>query len=115
MTLDEYEARFPSIAPQRAHANTDELRHLSAEDSVRVLGDPPAEADERHVPQSSGDLGCHLWVFYSRSVPYVLETAAVTPRLQTGRVKHTNLTAVHYCIKQSLLSQLFAFLNKDHH
>lgn len=44
------------------------------------------------VPKKKGDPGCHLWVFTANERPYILELAQVVPALQSGRVKHSNLT-----------------------
>ncbi len=92
MTLDEFLARYPPRPPARQPANDDELRKLTSADGIRWLMHPPVEAEEQAVPTRSGDPGCHLWVIDTTGVPYVLELAQVTPPLQSGRAKHSNLT-----------------------
>jgi hypothetical protein len=51
-----------------------------------------APASDRSVPKKKGDPGCHLWVFTASDRPYILEVAKVAPELESGRVKHSNLT-----------------------
>ena len=94
MKLDEFRGRFPPHAPRRAPANEDELRRLEESDGVRLVGAPPLDVPEeyRRVPEHSGDNACHLWVFHGEEIPHILEHAPVAEALESGVVKHTNLT-----------------------
>ncbi|MEW6434201.1 MAG: hypothetical protein AB1730_22095 [Myxococcota bacterium] len=88
-------AKYPPQPPAKPVENSDEARHLGSGDGVRLLDQPPAlvPAPERAVPKRKGDPGCHLWVFTRSERPYILELARVVPALQSGRVKHSNLTS----------------------
>jgi len=93
VNLDEFSSAYPAHEPLRPHANEDELRLLGPGDGVREMQSPPAEGDQCGVPACKGDDACHLWVFGTSSIPYVLETAPnVSPPLKSGMAKHTNLT-----------------------
>jgi len=70
----------------------DELKKLNPSDGVKILCNAPADNDEGYIPAKKGDPGCHLWVITSTDVPYILERQQVSPALETGVVKHTNLT-----------------------
>ena len=92
MKLEQYLSDYPPAAPQRSAQNTDEIRKLLEADGVRQLGRPPVVTSEKREPDKSGDPGCHLWVFESYRIPYILERAIVATSLASGVVKHTNLT-----------------------
>jgi hypothetical protein len=94
MNLAAFLEKYPPRPPQRQPANDDEVRPLGESDGVRRLGLSPAENPagcER--PTKKGAPGCHLWVFDHTGIPYLLELAEVVPPLQSGLVKHSNLTA----------------------
>ncbi len=80
--------------PRRKSANKDEVRKLGKRDGVMIIQGPPVAANEsnRKVPKKQGDPGCHLWVFDSQAIPYIFERAPVADTLESGVVKHTNLT-----------------------
>ena len=60
---------------------------------MQISGTPSGVAvQDRCVPQQHGDPGCHLWVFDANAIPFILELAPVASTLQSGRIKHTNLT-----------------------
>jgi len=92
VTFAQFAQAYPPRKPDRAPANDDECRLLSSKDGVQLLAAPPMTIDERHVPRRKGDPGCHLWVIISADCPFILERAVVTPPLQSGSVKHSNLT-----------------------
>lgn len=91
MTLHEFATRYPPLPPRRVPNNDDEWRQLSPDDGVLFLVKAPAEGASGipDDPQSR-----HLWVFREQpDLPYILELAqAVTPKLMSGRITHTNLT-----------------------
>lgn len=92
MELAEFIRLHPPREPNKPPANEDELRRLGAEDGVQSLdGRFPCHVNGS-VPERKGDPGCHLWVFHEEGAPYVLERAMVIPALESGLVKHTNLT-----------------------
>lgn len=91
MDLGTFLTRYPPALPRRAHANDDELRLLAEADGVLALDVAPA------APSTTGDpsdlSARHLWVIWPAGVPYILERApAVSPPLQSGVAKHSNLT-----------------------
>lgn len=92
MDIGQFISTYPPKPPQKPASNNDELRHLTAGDGVRVLSSPPSVIAARTVPKVTGDLGCHLWVIVPSEIPYVAQKAPISPSLQSGEVKHTNLT-----------------------
>jgi hypothetical protein len=93
VTFVEFVRKYGAREPQRPPVNNDELRLLSEADGVRELSPPPIAVEEQKVPEMKGDPGCHLWVFTSSArCPFINEHAVVTPPLESGCVKHTNLT-----------------------
>lgn len=94
MDLDSFAARYPPAAPRIEAANADQLRHLQEADGVRHVTGPPVETAVRRTPRGEDCRdGRHLWVFLPDCIPYLLEAAPeVTPPLDSGVAKHTNLT-----------------------
>jgi len=92
MTPSQFVQAYPPQPFRRQPDNPDELRQLTAGDGVQHMGPSPAPNPTRSTPERSGDAGCHLWIIDRGGVPYILERAAVTPPLASGKVKHTNLT-----------------------
>lgn len=94
VTLEEFMARYPPHLPRREHANEDELKLLSAADGVIVIAQAPVAGVSTHAHPHDTDAGqaTHLWVFLETSIPAILELAVVSPPLESGRAKHTNLT-----------------------
>ena len=92
MNFEEYLAKYPPRAPAKPSSDPDEDRLLGSADGVNRLGPPPPVTTHRARPAKKGDPGCHLWVFDTAGVPYILERASVTPALKAGAVKHSNLT-----------------------
>lgn len=93
MNLATFLGRYKAKPPRRVPANRDELRLLVEQDGVSILTSAPAlNPFGTGKPTKSGDLGCHLWVIDARGVPHILEIAAISPALESGRAKHTNLT-----------------------
>lgn len=86
--------KYPPQLPAKPPDNQDETRLLTHADGVMTLAQPPTTvvASRCAVPGKKGDPGCHLWVFTSESRRSILELEPVSPPLQSGRVKHTNLT-----------------------
>lgn len=90
MDLVAFVRKYPPQPPRRAPANSDELRLLGPKDGVAGLGRPPASGI---AGEPANDDSRHLWVFRVADVPYILESAPdVSPKLATGKAKHTNLT-----------------------
>jgi hypothetical protein len=92
MTIEEFVRKYPPRPPKISPANPDESRQLTQADGVLEFQRAPAVATEKYVPRKKGDPGCHLWVFIPNRAPYILERSAVAFSLQSGVVKHTNLT-----------------------
>ncbi len=91
MTLGEFLEQYPPRQPSKPPENADEHRLLTEVDGVRRLPSTPQVTGAR-PPTRKGDPDAHLWVFEESGAPYILEMARVEPPLQSGRVKHTNLT-----------------------
>lgn len=93
VTLEEFVNRYPPHPPKRQPANEDEIRPLSAADGVIAVEQAPVSVTRRaHPHDSAAGQATHLWVFLERSIPAILELAVVSPPLESGRAKHTNLT-----------------------
>ncbi len=93
MTLEEFVRKYPPHPPRRVAANGDEVRRLSAADGVVQLHSAPASVTCRAHPRDAGaGQATHLWVFFAAGIPAILELAVVSPPLQSGKAKHTNLT-----------------------
>jgi hypothetical protein len=92
MKVDEFTQKHPPHAPRINPRDADETKKLMGSDGVLTLSAPPAQAQEKKVPASKGDPGCHLWIIDESGLPYILEHAEVAQTLRTGLVKHTNLT-----------------------
>jgi len=92
--LDDFRGRYPPQPTRLRPTNEDEIRQLDMRDGVLWLQAPPVETneDDKKVPRKKGDPGCHLWVFDSKAIPYILERAPIADKLESGVVKHTNLT-----------------------
>jgi hypothetical protein len=84
--------KYPPVAPRKPHDNEGELRQLGKDDGVLDFQRNPSASEVRAVPKKKGDPGCHLWVFTQENRPYILELAPVVPELESGKVKHSNLT-----------------------
>lgn len=95
MNFDVFRATYET-RPPRANVikNSDELKQMSNDDGLSdfdisagkkaIFSDIPRTADSR------GDI--YLWAVTSAQVPYALENAPFGKTLETGRIKHTNLT-----------------------
>ena len=93
MRLADFVAKHPPKEPAKPPDNDDELRKLVESDGVRWITDAPAKNPVgTGRPESSASVGCHLWVFDAGGIPHILERAPVSPPLQSGKAKHTNLT-----------------------
>lgn len=98
MTLHDFIELYPPKPPRKQAANADENRLLGKSDGVLLVGAPPLETSKRaHPSAKEADLSRHLWVFRAGdepepSIPAILERAVVNPPLESGKVKHSNLT-----------------------
>ncbi len=97
MTLQEFMAQYPPKVPKKPHANDDEIRLLGSSDGVILVGPAPLETARKAHPNSKdADLARQLWVFSvaesAPSIPSIAERTVVVPPLQSGKVKHSNLT-----------------------
>lgn len=95
MDLGSFVAKYRPREMARAAANADELRLLDGVNGVQDLATRSAhriQDGRRQVPQRSGDPGCYLWVVIPTRIPFIFERETVIPPLQSGAVKHSNLT-----------------------
>ena len=96
MTLSDFIDRYPARPPKKAPANEDENRRLGTADGVLHVAAPPLTSTFSLPPTNTnveqGQHARHLWVFVQQTIPAILELAVVNPRLQSGKVKHSNLT-----------------------
>ena len=94
-TFGPYRGSYPSRSPAIPDANPDESRMLDIPDGVQFFSDAPFLLQPQDLNSSESapddDKRC-LWVIRTLDVPFVPEYASVSPPLQTGKCKHTNLT-----------------------
>jgi hypothetical protein len=95
---ESYRANFPVKPMQRSPENADEVRQMAAVDGMSELPSSPApvEAFVRHgsLPNARANASeaRHLWVIRSQDFPVALEECAWGKALQSGKIKHSNLT-----------------------
>jgi hypothetical protein len=93
-----YRAMYPTRAMRIPAKNADELIQMQTADGRKDL--PEAPLDKRTLigsaglPNSRGNApqARHLWVIESAAVPYALEACAWGAGLESGVIKHSNLT-----------------------
>jgi len=89
VNLAAFVEKYPPAPPAKPPENADQMRKLVSEDGViDVVAAPLSKTTGR--PGTTE--GKHLWVIVPEHLLAVLETAPVRPPLQSGVVKHTNLT-----------------------
>jgi hypothetical protein len=92
--LDFFRANYPLRAPRSGTVrNSDEIRQITPEEGLNefnlALG---SMAQISQLPFSAPRGNTYLWVIGKNSIPAALETEKVGQSLQTGIIKHTNLT-----------------------
>lgn len=92
MKREEFIRKYPPHSPRKPHDNEDQLIKMGANEGVKQMSAPPAEASARRVPAKKGDLGCHLWIMDGAGLPYLLERCEAAQSLASGVIKHTNLS-----------------------
>lgn len=97
MILADFITKYPPKAPKVRPANQDESRLLAASDGVlHIVTAPFPNTRRAHPNGSDADVGRHLWVFVGDNskpaLPAIVELTPIVPPLETGKVKHTNLT-----------------------
>jgi hypothetical protein len=96
--LATYRTQYPVKPMQRAEDNADELKLMLARDGMYELPLPPAQATQfprvKAVPttRATAPPGRHLWVIRPADMPVALEACAWGTTLQSGCIKHSNLT-----------------------
>ncbi|MGP0173937.1 hypothetical protein ACSVIJ_18955 [Pseudomonas sp. NCHU5208] len=94
-------AAFREIYPLREPKaecikNEDELVLLPPNERLGLLQFPEDASDDviiSSVPRSHSERGqLYLWVVAANDVPFALESAPFGQGLETGKIKHTNLT-----------------------
>lgn len=95
MTFDEFRKKHPSRAPKQCKIkNSDELLLMPSEDGRHSFGEHAAsDVQQSHIPRDFADRGnVYLWAIAENEVPFALEQAVWGKKLESGVVKHTNLT-----------------------
>jgi hypothetical protein len=92
-----YRSRYPAKAMKRPANNDDELRLMTREDGMQDLPEAPVAkgyVQSHQLPDSAENAvrDRHLWVITPESLPYALEGCPWGTRLQSGLIKHSNLT-----------------------
>jgi hypothetical protein len=96
--LAAYREQYPAKPMQRDADNTDQLILMKSEDGVFELPSPPAQSSEfsriTTVPKTRDDAiaNRHLWVILPGDVPVALEACEWGKKLESGCIKHSNLT-----------------------
>jgi hypothetical protein len=93
-----YRSNFAVKPMKRAEDNPDEIRQMTLTDGMNELPEAqaPVSLFVRHasVPNSFANASeaRHLWVIRSEDFPVALEICSWGKTLQSGKIKHSNLT-----------------------
>lgn len=93
-----YRSKFAAKPMKRPEDNSDEIRQMTLADGMNEFpqAQAPASIFARHmsVPSthSNAPEARHLWVIRSQDFPVALEDCPWGKALQSGRIKHSNLT-----------------------
>lgn len=83
----------PQTPDPNVVANDDELIQMTSDDGLREWEDGPGRWDPlKLAPVIAIGKDIHLWVVRPEDVVYAAEACAFGQPLQTGVIKHTNLT-----------------------
>jgi len=94
MTFDEFREKYPARSPKQCLIkNDDELQLMPKEKGVHSFGEHASDMLQSHIPRDFNDRGnIHLWVIAQNDVPFALEQVEWGKGLESGVIKHTNLT-----------------------
>lgn len=95
MTFDDFRAKYPARAPNKDKIkNDDELLLMPIEKGRGSFDkDSGASAKITGIPRDIHDIdNAYLWVIAKNDVPFALKDECWGKELETGEVKHTNLT-----------------------
>ncbi|MBR1285972.1 hypothetical protein JQ597_28370 [Bradyrhizobium sp. AUGA SZCCT0177] len=93
-----YRAEFIAKPMKRSPDNVDEVRQMTQADGMNELPSSPAVATTfvRHSSLPNTRINAtearHLWVIRSEDFPVALEECEWGKALQSGKIKHSNLT-----------------------
>ena len=92
--LDTFRGLYPLRGPREGTVrNEDELRQLTADEGLQEFDLPLGpKAAKSALPHAEPRGNTYLWVIAKDNIPAALEAAEIGQRLQTGVIKHTNLT-----------------------
>lgn len=94
MSFDNFRAKYPAreCPPERIE-NSDQVRQMTESDGLRLLCDGPGASVRPGTPTlEKDDPNIQLWVVRSEDVVHALENAAFGGSLESGIIKHTNLS-----------------------
>lgn len=95
MDFANFRATYPLRAPvQRCIQNKDELIPIPSTEGLALFPDGVRHGVHlSDVPRSVSERGnTYLWVVAANDVPFALESIEFGKKLESGKIKHTNLT-----------------------
>lgn len=95
MTFDDFREKYHARLPNQCKIkNQDELLLMpEAEGKHSFYEQTIINVQQSHLPRDFNDRGnVHLWVIAKNDVPFALELSDWARKLESGRLKHTNLT-----------------------
>lgn len=93
-----YRTTFALKPMKRSADNDDELRQMTATDGMNEFPSAPASSDvfpyrsSAPTTRSNAPDARHLWVIGEQDFPIALEACSWGASLQSGKIKHSNLT-----------------------
>ncbi len=93
-SFDEFRAQYPAReCPDDRIDNLDQLKQMEVDHGLSCLADGSDDAVKGEVPEiESSDNGIHLWVVMPSSVVHAPEMNEFGSTLESGIIKHTNLS-----------------------
>lgn len=94
LSFDEFRSTYPAreCPPERIE-NNDQLKLMAESDGLEYLADGPGAAVKAQIPEiEKGDPNIRLWVVRQADVVHALESADFGTKLESGIIKHTNLS-----------------------
>lgn len=92
--FDDFRTNYPARkCPSDRIDNDDQLKLMTEADGLEYLNEGPQTAVQGDIPKiEKDDLNIHLWLLRPLDVVHALEKAKFGSNLESGIIKHTNLS-----------------------